>query len=246
MRISQLLRRGVVAGAAAGLAAALMMWLLVEPVIRRALAIEDARGVGHHHGHDEPLVSRTVQVFAGAFTAVVVGVLVGLVFAVVFAQVQHRLPGGSVFGRSVALAALGFGVFSLLPALKVPANPPAVGDSATVTQRTLIYLLTILVGLLVVGVVSCLDRLLRNRRLPAPRRCTVDALAVVGCVALVILVLPDSPDVIPGDVPAAVIWDFRLVSLAHLGTMWAVLGLGFGMLAQPQVKHPQEAPAASA
>src|SRR5262245_42361038 len=101
------------------------MWLHTEPVIRRALAIEDARSqmaAGHHH--DDEVVSRTAQVFFGAATAALAGVLFGLVFAVVFAKTRHRLPGLGDHARSLWLAAFGFGVFVLLPALAIPSNPP--------------------------------------------------------------------------------------------------------------------------
>jgi hypothetical protein len=103
MRFAHLLRRGLAAGLAAGLASAVLIWLVVEPVIRRALAIEEARGAGHHGHAEEPLVSRGLQVAGGAVTVVVVGTLFGVVFAVVFAKVRHRLPGNSDFTRSAVL-----------------------------------------------------------------------------------------------------------------------------------------------
>lgn len=233
LAFTRLLRHGVVAGAAAGTAAALVLWLLVEPVIRKALVIEEARGGGHEQGHaEEPLVSRTLQVFGGAVTSALVGILFGVVFAVVFARIRHRLPGSTDFGRALVLAATGFAVFTLMPALKIPANPPAVGDPATVTERTLLYVLTILLALLVIGGVVAADRALRSRSAPLRVRGTVNiVVAVAGAVAILLLV-PGSPDAVPGDVPASVIWDFRLTSLAQLGTMWLGLGVVFGMLVE--------------
>jgi predicted cobalt transporter CbtA len=232
---SRLLRDGALAGAAAGLLSALVMWLHTEPVIRRALAIEEARGhhTGGHH-HDE-IVSRTAQVLFGAATATVAAVLFGIVFAVVFARTRHRLPGLTDHARALWLAVFGYGVFVLLPALAIPANPPAVGDPGTVTRRTLIYALSILVGLLVVGVVGAMDRVLRSRD-DAVRR-SADAAAAVVLTAVALWLLPGTPDRIPADVPAALIWDFRVASLVQLATMWAVLGTVFGLLT---VRH--EAP----
>lgn len=227
MRITHLLRYGLAAGAAAGLSAALVMYLVVEPVIRRALAIEDARP----HAHDEELVSRTAQVAVGLLTTVVVGMLFGVVFTVVFAKVRHRLTAASEQGRSVQLALMGFAAFVLMPALRIPANPPAVGDPATVTRRTLVYLLTVLLSLLAAGALFALDQRLRATSLdPGVRRCLVAAAGVAGLV-LLMLVVPGNPDRIPSDVPAGLIWDFRLASLAQLAAMWGVLGLGFGALA---------------
>ena len=195
MSFSRLLRNGALAGATAGLLSALVMWLHTEPVIRRALVIEEARrhlDGGHHH---DEIVSRTAQVVFGAGTAALAGVLFGLVFAVVFARTRHRLPGVTDHARALWLAAFGFGVFVLLPALAVPANPPAVGDPGTVTRRTLIYVLAILVGLLVVGVVAAVDRLLRSRD-DALRR-SVDAAVAVGLAAVALWLLPGTPDTIP-------------------------------------------------
>ena len=231
MRFAQLLRSGAIAGGAAGLTAALVMWLHTEPVIRRALAIEEARGhTGGGHSHDEELVSRTAQVIAGALTAAVVGVLFGIVFAVVFAKVRHRLPGLSDHSRALWLAVLGFLAFTAMPALAIPSNPPAVGDPGTVTRRTLIYVLAILVGLLVIAVVSSLDAALRARQLQQPVRLTADLVASVGLVAVGLWLMPGTPDGIPSDVPAALIWDFRLASLTQLAAMWFVLGAVFGLL----------------
>lgn len=231
MRFSRLLRHGAVAGATAGLAAALVMWLHTEPVIRRALAIEDARAhAGGGHSHEDPLVSRTAQVLFGAVTAVVAGVLVGLVFAVVFAKVRHRLPGATDHSRALWLGALGFGVLVAMPALAIPANPPAVGNPDTVTERTLIYVLAILVGLLVVGAVAGLHRLASDRGLSAPLRLSVTLVAGVVLVVVALWLLPATPDSIPTDVPADLVWDFRLASLAQLATMWFVLAIVFGLL----------------
>lgn len=237
MRFTHLLRYGVLAGAAAGVSAALVLWLAVEPVIRRALVVEDARG-DHGHAHEE-LVSRGQQVVAGLLTTAVIGVLFGVVFAVVFAKARHRLPAHTEQGRAVLLAATGYTVFVLLPAVTVPANPPAVGDPATVARRNLLYLLTVLVGLLVVGLLFWADRWLHERLARhAVRRAVV---ALLGAVALLVLVAAmPAPEPVPADVPAALIWDFRLASLAQLGTMWAVLGLVFGLLVDRERSAPRE------
>ena len=229
MTLGYLLRRGLVAGAAAGVVAAGVIWLVVEPVLRRALALESSE-MAHAGHHEEPLLSRGTQLVGGVVTTAAVGVLFGIVFAVVFARLRHRLPARTDLGRAVLLAAMGFGVFALLPAVKYPANPPGVGNPATVTERTLLYVLSILMGLLVVTVVSMVHRALSGRRLRPAQAVGVDVLvAVVGLVAVLVL-LPPSPDPVPNDVPADLLWDFRLASLAQLASMWATLGLALGLL----------------
>lgn len=241
MGIVDLLRRGLAAGAAAGLAAAVVLYLVVEPVIRRALVIEEARASaeesGHSHGHGEAeaeLVSRAQQVVGGMLTSVVVGCLFGLVFAVVFAKARHRLPGATEHGRAWALAALGFFAFVLVPGVVVPSNPPAVGDPATVDERTLLYVLAILVAVALALAAFALDRALAARGTAPSRRTTVVGAAFLVGFALAVWALPGSPDTIPGDVPPALIWDFRMASFAQLGAMWAALGLVFGLLVAPR------------
>jgi predicted cobalt transporter CbtA len=227
---SRLLLHGVKAGAAAGVAAALAMGLAVEPVIRRALVVEEARAAGHHHG-EEPLVSRVAQVGVGLLTSALVGVIVGVVFAVVFAKARQRLPGAYDAPRCWVLAGGGFVTCTLLPAVTVPANPPGVGDPATVTVRSLLYLLTVLLGLLALGAAAWLDARLRRRGVSDPVRSTLGVAAAVALLGCVVLVVPASPDTVPPDVPAALLWDFRVASLTQLGAMWLVLGLVFGVLA---------------
>lgn len=239
MGFADLLRRGLAAGAAAGLAAALVLYAVVEPVIRRALVIEEAREAPVEHGgheHEEALVSRTMQVIGGMGTAIVIGCLFGVIFAVVFARTRHRLPAATDHGRAAILAGLGFLAFVLMPALQIPSNPPAVGDPETVTRRTLVYVLTILVSVALTLAVFALDRVLAARGLSGAVRSTVGVGAFAIGAVVMFLVLPGTPDSIPDDVPADLIWDFRLASLAQLGTMWAVLGLTFGLLVSPRQK----------
>lgn len=240
MNFPALVGRGAAAGAVGGFSAALVEWLVVEPVIRRALVIEQTREA-LHHDHEAPLVSRTVQFWAGGVTAIVVGVIFGIVFTVVFARLRHRIPGTTDFGRALVLAVMGFAVLTVLPALHIPANPPGVGDHGTVDQRTLIYVLTLLVGLLGVGVVLGVDRRLRHR-VTEPVRHALDVVAGMVWIAGALVLLPASPDKIPGDVPAGLLWDFRLASLAQLAMMWIVVGLVFGLLVDVRTRRPRRAP----
>jgi predicted cobalt transporter CbtA len=240
MTFPAMVGRGAAAGAVGGFSAALVQWLVVEPVIRRALVIEQTREALHHE-HEVPLVSRTLQFWAGGVTSIVVGVIFGVVFTVVFAWLRDRIPGTTDLGRALVLAVTGFAVLTLLPALHIPANPPGVGDHDTVNQRTLIYVLTLLVGLLGVGAVRAVDRRLRPR-VTDPVRQALDIVAAVVWVGGALVLLPDSPDTVPGDVPASLLWDFRLASLAQLAIMWLVVGLVFGLLVDTRTRRPRRVP----
>ncbi|KGN29964.1 membrane protein [Knoellia sinensis KCTC 19936] len=247
------LRRGVAAGAAAGLVSALFIWLVVEPVIRKALVIEERRGAsgGHAGGHagesalftipaslpthGGELVTRTQQVIGGAVTSVLVGIAFGVIFAVVFAKARHRLAGATDFWRSLGLATIGFGALTLLPAIVIPANPPAVGDPETVGQRTWLYVLALLLGVAIALAVPMLDRALARRGLTDSTRWSLDVVAALLAIITVVVVLPGTPDVVPDDVPADLLWEFRVASLGQLAAMWVTLGTVFGLLIERAV-----------
>ncbi|MDQ7909687.1 CbtA family protein [Phytohabitans sp. ZYX-F-186] len=230
LTLGAVLRRAALAGLFAGVAAALIAFLVVEPRIDDALAIEAARSTSD----EEPLFGRTTQVFGGMVAAAAVAVCLALVVGVVFARVRHRLPATTDFGRAALLAFLGFTTVALLPALKYPANPPGVGDPDTVTERTVQYLTLIAAAAAVTWLAFLVhDRLSARPWPPAYRAAVGVAVAAVGYTAL-LMTWPASPDSVPADIPAALLWDFRLASLAELATLWTVFGLGFGLLLTPR------------
>src|SRR5205823_451042 len=119
------LRRGALAGLAGGLASAVVLLALGERSIAKAVALERAaNAAGAHHEQ----FSRGVQRAGGATGTVIAGVSIGVVLAIVFAAVRHRLAGPDDWRRATRLAAIGFVTVYLVPWLKYPANPPAVGD----------------------------------------------------------------------------------------------------------------------
>jgi hypothetical protein len=228
------LRRGLLAGVAAGVAAALVSLLVVEGPIRDALAVEEARSAAAgDHGHDE-LFTRPTQVLGGMVAAIAVALCLALIFAVVFAQLRHRLPGAGDFGRSVWLAAAGFGTVALLPWLKYPANPPGVGDPQTVSGRTVQYFSLIAAGIAVAVAALLAREWLARRGWPAAHRSAAVTGGVVAAAVLLLVLMPSSPDSVPADIGADLLWRFRLASLAELAALWTVLGLTFGVLLTPR------------
>ena len=229
--------RLAMAGLAAGALSGVWFMLVTARTITPALAIEDARSAAGTGGGEE-MFGRTTQLFGGVVGAGLAGLLVAVMFAAVFAGVRHRLPAHSDFGRLVILSAIGFGVFALLPALKIPANPPAVGDPSTVGIRTAIYGGVLAAGLLVALLVSAVVSALNGHDISLPVTVIMAVLAGAVLVTLVVTLLPDSPDAIPDDVPAAVVWNFRLASLGQLAVLWATLGLVGGALVESLARRP--------
>jgi predicted cobalt transporter CbtA len=231
----RLFGRLVLGGVLAGAVAGGYSLLVTERAIRPALDLEESRaaaGHDHGHGHEEELFSRGEQLVGGFLGTVLAGVVLAVVFAAVYGALRHRLPGRTDFARVVLLAAIGFGALALLPALKIPANPPAVGDPGTIGERTAIYAGVLLCGVLIALLVSALVSYLRSTGAGIPTTAVAATVAGGVLLALVLTLVPDNPDAIAADVPAAIVWDFRIASLGQLAVLWAGLGLAGGWLVE--------------
>jgi predicted cobalt transporter CbtA len=227
----QLLGRLVLAGLVAGALAGVFALLVTERAIAPALEIERARAAaagGQEHG--EEVFGRGTQLLGGFLGTLLAGVVLAVVFAAVYGLVRHRLPARTDFARVVLLAAIGFGVVTLVPALKIPANPPAVGDPDTVGTRTAIYGAVLLSGIVMAMLVSALVSFLGSRGVGTAATTTAAVATIAVLLALVLVLVPDNPDTIAADVPAAVVWNFRLTSLGQLAVLWTALGLAGGWL----------------
>jgi hypothetical protein len=228
MTARALLVRGLLVGLVAGFATFLVAHQVGEPHVETAIALEEAHAhedaAEHHHEEGGTVVSRHDQRTWGLLTgSLAVGTALGGLVALVSAAAVGRL-GRMTPGQSTATVALiGFASVALVPFLKYPATPPAVGDAGTIGARTGDYF-----GFLLISVVAAVLATLLARHLH-PRLGTYAAV-VVGAGSYVVVmvvagqVLPTVNEV--GDFPADVLWYFRRASLITLATMWAVIGVG--------------------
>jgi predicted cobalt transporter CbtA len=224
---SMVLRRALLAGLIAGGLLALYLWTVVEPTIDEAVALEASTAGDVDHA--APLFTRAQQVGGGMLASAIYGLAVATIFGTLYAAIRHRLTARSDFFRVVHLAVVAFATTALLPMLKYPANPPAVGDPDTVNQRTVQYLSLLVFSIVAAVLVARLSAWLRTR-LDDPTRVVVLAVATVALYGGALLVFPASPDSIDPAVPAGLIWRFRIQSLGGLALVWAVLGLGLGWM----------------
>jgi predicted cobalt transporter CbtA len=256
--------RGVLAGAIAGLLAFLFARIFAEPQIQKAIDYEDGRDHAQEtlnaaagipaHEHADPF-SRAVQGNVGIGVALILfGAARGALFAVAYALYLGR--SGRLRPRSLALLVAGGGFlgFYLVPFVKYPANPPAIGNEDTIRQRSGLYLLMVLASLLFLVLVVWLGKRLQ------PRFGNWNATLLAGAVfvvatGVVMLLLPSSGElsanaslhsatetpgpltdptgriVFPG-FPADVLFSFRLYSLGAQLLLWATIGLVFAPLAE--------------
>jgi predicted cobalt transporter CbtA len=242
----RVITRALIVGVIAGLLAGVYLLLVVEPTVDEAIAIEEAASSSHTSNHhaDEPLFTRTEQAGGGVLASIVFGAAVAFVFGTLYAARRHRLAGATDFRRILLLAVVAFATTGLLPALKYPANPPAVGNPDTIDERTAQYLALIAFGIVAAVVIAKLSAHLRAR-LGEPTRVVVLAIAVVLLYGGALVLFPDSPDRIPTRVPARLIWDFRVQSLGGLALVWAALGLGLGWSIERLAARAQAVPDAA-
>ena len=238
--LASYLRRGIAAGLLAGLLAGLFAFFFGEPSVDRAIQLEETAAAdqheevaagGHSHEGEEEVFSRSTQKVGLFFATGLSGVLVGGIFGMAYAYFGGRLASGSEWIRSLSLAGAIFVGAFLIPFLKYPANPPTVGDPATIGSRTVAYFTMVALSLLVVLGAWYAARTLRERGgVGAPVRQLAVGLGVVVAVGILFLVLPVGPD--PGKFPAGLLWDFRLSSLGTQLVLWAGIGVIFGLLCE--------------
>lgn len=184
--------------------------------------------------HDPPpvdLVSRANQASWGLLTGVMVyATAFGGLFALVFAFAYGRASSLGPRAISGLLALLGFISLYVVPNLKYPANPPAIGSPDTIGIRTALYfsMMAISVGAMV-GAVILRKRLLR--KCDTWSAALVASAAYLAAIIIAAELLPPINEV-PADFPAIVLWRFRMDALGMQAIMWLTLGLGFGALAE--------------
>jgi hypothetical protein len=180
---------------------------------------------------DEPeLVSRTVQSTIGLLLAVTVyGAGIGGLFAIVFAFAYGRIGDLGARATAALLAAAGLLSVEIVPFLKYPANPPAVGSPETLGRRTALFLVMIAISIAALTLAVGLGRRL-IARFGARNAALIGGAAFVVIVAAAQLILPDFNEV-PEQFSADLLWRFRLSALGMHVVMWTALGLLFGVLA---------------
>ncbi|MFD0277712.1 CbtA family protein [Kitasatospora sp. NPDC127111] len=237
--VRSLLVRGMLAGLAAGLLAAVVAYLLGESHVDAAIAYEEAHA--DHHEHEVELVSRTLQSTAGLATGILVyGIALGGIAALAYCFALGRVGRFTPRATAVLLSGAAFVAVYLVPFLKYPANPPAIGEPDTIGRRTTLYFL-----MMALGVLLAVAAVIVGKRL-APRLGNWNAVVVAGAgfavaVGLAFAFLP-AVDEVPEDFNATLLWQFRVSALAIQLTLWASFGLLFGHLAE-RLLNPKPAAA---
>jgi predicted cobalt transporter CbtA len=230
--------RGLLAGLIAGLLAFAVAYTVGEPQVDAAIEVEQAAAAhdaahaenppadGHTHEHDTDdgtVVSRANQSTWGLATGtlavgITLGGVVGLASAFAVGRIGRLRPS-----QTTALVALiGFIAVGLVPFLKYPSTPPAVGNDDTIASRTLEFF-----SMQGVSVLAAIGAVLLARRLLDRFGTYRAVLAAAGSylfvVVVAVLLLPTVNEI--GSFPGDTLWYFRLASLLTIATMWSAIGV---------------------
>ena len=264
MHARDIVLRGALAGAIGGLVAYLFALVFAEPQIDLAIEYEEGRSAavealavaagGAPAGAEEEVFSRTVQATIGIGVGMVgMGIALGLLFAIAFTLLYGRV---SLRPRVLALVVAGAGFLTLYatPFVKYPASPPAVGNDATISDRTALYLVMIIASLIALAAAVAVGRQLAARLgtwnatlvgivvylviaaiamkvLPPLGELSINAAESGSRIAETPLPLRDPAGniVFPG-FDADVLYAFRIASFGAQLLLWSVLGLAFGAM----------------
>ncbi|MFJ4439381.1 CbtA family protein [Streptomyces sp. NPDC088923] len=230
--VRKLLVRGMLAGLAAGVLAFVVAYLLGEPRVDSAIALEEAHSHGGGgHEHEVEVVSRGLQSTAGLATGVLAyGVAFGGIVALAYCFALGRVGRFSPRATAALMAAGGLFAVYIVPFLKYPANPPAVGNPDTIGKRTALYGLMMLLSVLL----ALATVIIGKRLAPTLGNWWATVVALAGFAVVIGLAYAFLPSVneVGHDFPATLLWQFRVASIGIQLTLWTGFGLLFGELAQ--------------
>ncbi len=232
MNARDFLVRGLLAGLIAAFVAFGVAYVVGEPPVRAAIAMEEAGG-GHSHGGEEAeetpaagevQVPRSLQSTVGLLTGMLVagvtlGGLVGVVSAIALGRFGRLTPRAT----TLSVAAMGFVVVYAVPFLIYPPNPPAVGSGDTIGMRSGLYFVSMAISLIAAVTAVLIGRRLADRL--GGWHAALVSIAGYVVVMLIAMALMPHYNEVPDTFPATILYEFRQASFLTQLTLWAVLGV---------------------
>jgi predicted cobalt transporter CbtA len=216
----------LLSGAIAGTLLGLVNQIIVEPFIDRAIGFEAQKDIASGGAVDlnEQSHYRMWQKIGEIVAGTIYGTSLGALVGIVFAYTRNRLPGSSNQKKAVILAGVMFFVLFLIPSLKYPPNPPAVGNPSTIYYREILY-----IAILAISGLTSLVLAISYRRLSGFRsKNIIMPLLYAIIVSAAYLMLPSNPDEIT--LPNDLMTNFRVASVTTMAMFWVLLGAIFGSL----------------
>ena len=216
----------LISGAIAGTILGLINQIMVEPYIDQAIAneVKNTIASGEPVDFGELVQYRLWQKSGEIVAGTILGTSISALFGIVYVYARESLPGSNNKKKGLILAGIMFFVIFLIPALKYPANPPAVGDPETIEYRESLYIdMLVISGFTALGVAILYRSLGQTRR--ESRKFIVPAIYAV-IIAIAFAILPANPDMIT--ISSDLLMNFRIVTTITMGIYWGALGILLG------------------
>jgi predicted cobalt transporter CbtA len=152
----------------------------------------------------------------------ILGLSIGSLYGIVFAYTRGSISGTNNKKKALIVASIMWFVLFLMPALKYPPNPPAVGNPETIYYRQSLY-----VAFLAISGFSALGLTFLYRKMASSNtKKAIIPSAYAAIMAGAYLAMPANPD--PINAPIDLVIGFRITSAITISVFWALLGIIFG------------------
>jgi predicted cobalt transporter CbtA len=216
----------LLSGVIAGVILAGVNYFVAEPFIDQAIGIEVDNSIASGEVVDfDELSSYRVWQKEGTFAAgAFLGLTYGAILGIVYVISRKYLPSSNDRKKALILAAIMCLSLYIVPFIKYPANPPAVGDPETIGLRDSLYTSYQLAsGLIALGVSILVYKLWKISYIKY-----VIPIIYLGLVAFIYAVFPANPDEITA--PMDLVNAFRAVTFGTMVMFYLVLGAIFGIM----------------
>jgi predicted cobalt transporter CbtA len=221
----------LLAGAIAGTILGAINQVAVEPYIERAIELEMLQQ--NTTAQSGQVITNPAEFAAYRFwqkggeiiAGTILGLSIGSLYGIVFAYTRGSISGtNNNKKKALIVAGIMWLVLFLMPALKYPANPPAVGDPETIYYRQSLY-----VGFLAISGFSALGLSFLYSKMTSSsntKKTIIIPSAYAAIMAGAYLAMPANPD--PINAPIDLVIGFRITSAITISVFWALLGIIFG------------------
>ena len=214
----------LLAGAIAGTILGAVNQLAVEPYIEHAIELEmrNTAQSGQVINPAEFAAYRFWQKGGEIIAGTILGLSIGSLYGIVFAYTRGSISGTNNKKKALIVASIMWFVLFLMPALKYPPNPPAVGNPETIYYRQSLY-----VAFLAISGFSALGLTFLYRKMASSNtKKAIIPSAYAAIMAGAYLAMPANPD--PINAPIDLVIGFRITSAITISVFWALLGMIFG------------------
>jgi predicted cobalt transporter CbtA len=223
----------LLAGAIAGTILGAINQVVVEPYVDHAVELEmrNTAQSGQVINPAEFAAYRFWQKGGEIIAGTILGLSIGSLYGIVFAYTRGSISGtNNNKKKALIVAGIMWLVLFLMPALKYPPNPPAVGNPETIYYRQSLYVAFLAIsGFSALGLAFLYRKMMVASSNNTKKKAIIIPSAVYAAImAGAYLAMPANPD--PINAPIDLVIGFRITSAITISMFWAVLGVIFGAL----------------